>query len=103
MTTPPTPIDPATKDAWLEESLSLEEAAEFLGVEKDWLLRKRTTGQGPRFTRLSPKLIVYVRRDLVEFRDSCAHSSTAEYVPQRLARATETASESTQGGEDDAS
>lgn len=76
------PKDPEALEAWLEESLTEEEAAEFLGgvVSRQWLQRARCTpGAGPEFVPLSPRKIVYVRRDLIAFRDVKRARSTADY------------------------
>lgn len=97
------PTDPVLYQAWLEESLTTREAAEFLKVEESWLQRRRCTGDGPRFTRLTPKIFIYVRRDLLEFRDAHKHQSTSEYRTQRLPEAAEGGSgspESSEGGVD---
>lgn len=90
------PADPLAYEAWLEESLTVEQAAEFLNVEKQWLDRARQSGDGPEFFRLTPRQIVYVRRVLIAFRDARKHKSTAEYQ-----RTTDVASTSTtSSGED---
>lgn len=70
---------PLPTDAWLDETLLPDEAAEFLKVEVLWLQRSRCDGTGPKFVRLTPRQIVYVRRDLLEWRDAKKHGSTAEY------------------------
>ncbi len=73
------PQDPVAYEAWLQESLTVRDAAKFLCVEEQWLNRARMDGTGPEFTRLTPRQIVYVRRDLVRFRDDRRHRSTSEY------------------------
>lgn len=62
------------------ETLTRQEAAQFLKVTVDWLDRARTAGRGPRFSRLGPKTIRYTRRDLIAWRDGNLHSSTSEYT-----------------------
>lgn len=75
----PTPTDPVALEAWLQESLDEKDAAAFLGVEPQYLARRRSEGDSPKYRKFSYKTILYVRRDLIEWRDGKAFSSTAEY------------------------
>lgn len=77
------PQDPVAYQAWLEESLDVTEAAKFLNLDAQWLNRARMDGTGPVYSRLAPRIITYVRRDLIDWRDGKRHKSTAEY--QRVA------------------
>jgi predicted DNA-binding transcriptional regulator AlpA len=54
------------------------EAAAFLGAATQTLERWRTEGCGPPFVKLSNKLIVYDRADLVRFCETRKVSSTSE-------------------------
>lgn len=66
-------------EAWLEECLTVEQAAEFLNLDPQWLNRARVEGNGPEYIRLSPRQILYVRRTLIKYRDQHRFTSTAEY------------------------
>ncbi len=83
MSMAPPPTDPVAYQSWLEESLHSEDAADFLGVTRNWLERKRCDGTGPIFRALSTRMITYVRRDLLNFRNSKQFTSTSEYGTQR--------------------
>lgn len=67
---------------WMEEGVTEEAAAQFLGCSKWFLEKLRKKGGGPRFNRLSPKIITYKRRHLIEFQESKAFTSTSEYDRQ---------------------
>lgn len=48
-------------------------AAAFRGKQPSSLQRERWAGTGPRFVR-DGRLVGYVKRDLIEYRDQCAVS-----------------------------
>jgi hypothetical protein len=76
------PADPVAREAWLQEGLTPEQAAAFLPTTELWLQRKRTNPgkrPGPKYSRLSQKQIVYIRRDLIEYREASMYTSTSEY------------------------
>lgn len=50
--------------------VSSEEAAEFLGVSLRKMEKMRREGDGPRFVRLSSKLVRYRICDLIEFQEA---------------------------------
>jgi hypothetical protein len=85
--------DPVAHEAWLEESLDVSEAAKFLNLEEQWLNRARMTGNGPPYSRAGHRLITYVRRDLIAWRDSKKHKSTAEYQRDAADGSTSTTSD----------
>ena len=57
-------------------------AAEYLGLAISTLAKRRLTGNGPRFVRLSPRAIAYLRSDLDDWLHANRCCSTSEY-PQR--------------------
>ena len=72
---------PANKDLITAdpEALNTErEAADFLGVTTRALQKWRTTGNGPRFVRISSRCVRYRRRDLMEWSEARLKSSTSE-------------------------
>jgi hypothetical protein len=93
-----------TDQKWLHEYLTPPEAAAEFRVTVEWLQRGRTEGWGPKFRRLSPKQIVYMRLDLVAFADGKEFSSTSQYPGKPGAQdptaAPGVGSGSTGGGED---
>jgi hypothetical protein len=62
-----------------DEALSTADAARLLGCSHQWLEIQRGKGEGPKFTRLSPRMIRYLRSDLIAWLRARAHQSTAEY------------------------
>ncbi len=57
--------------------LTIEEASEFLKMNKQQLASLRFTGRGPVFRRLTPKTIRYLVADLEAWIGNSAQSSTA--------------------------
>lgn len=53
-------------------------AAQYLGIGKSTLERKRIEGSGPRFRVLGPKIIVYAIRDLDDWASMQVLFSTSE-------------------------
>jgi predicted DNA-binding transcriptional regulator AlpA len=66
-----------------DEALSTPETARLLGCSVQWLEIARSRGFGPRFTRLSPRMIRYLRSDLICWLRERAHHSTSEYDRER--------------------
>lgn len=52
------------------KQISPEEAAEFLGVSTRTMENMRRQGNGPKFVRLSHKLVRYRLCDLIEFQEA---------------------------------
>jgi predicted DNA-binding transcriptional regulator AlpA len=63
-----------------DEALDTNQTARLLGVSTQWLEICRHRGEGPTFTRLSPRMIRYVRRDVVAWLKARAHACTSEYA-----------------------
>ena len=54
------------------------EAAAHLSVSISYLAKMRLTGQGPRYSKLSPKLVLYSRADLDAWVASRVRASTTD-------------------------
>ena len=52
-------------DTHLDDLLKPSDAAEILNVSDIWLKKQRLAGAGPKFVRLSERLIRYRRSDLI--------------------------------------
>jgi hypothetical protein len=64
-----------------DESLSTVQAATFIGCSPSFLEIGRCKGYGPRFRRLSPRMIKYLKSDVIDWlRSRARHQSTAEYA-----------------------
>lgn len=59
--------------------MTTEEVARYLGVNKKTLDRMRGRGDGPRYLRLTSKIIRYRRADIEEFLDAMARTNTAQH------------------------
>jgi len=59
--------------------MTTEEVARYLGVNKKTLDRMRGRGDGPRYLRLTSKIIRYRRTDIEEFLVARARSNTAQH------------------------
>jgi len=70
---------PDKKDdpSYLDELISQEAAAEFLSTSPRFLEKRRSTGDGPPFIRISHRCIRYRRKDLIEWADSLTKTSTS--------------------------
>ena len=53
-------------------------AAEFLGLSIKTLQKRRVTGDGPRYRRISSRCIRYTRADLIAWSNSLARTSTSD-------------------------
>lgn len=62
-----------------DEALSTPDAAHVLGCSTQWLEIARTKNYGPKFTRLSPRMVRYMRSDLIAWLRERVHFSTSEY------------------------
>ena len=56
------------------------ELSEWLGVSTQWLEIGRTRNYGPRFTRVSERLICYRRADVVSWLRARSYGRTADYA-----------------------
>jgi predicted DNA-binding transcriptional regulator AlpA len=54
-------------------------AAEYVGLTVSTLAKKRPTGDGPKFIRLSPRAIGYIQSDLDDWITDRRCGSTSEY------------------------
>ena len=54
----------------LDNALSEDEAARFLGVSPSFLAKRRCYGDGPLFVKYGGKRVVYLRQDLEAWRDA---------------------------------
>jgi predicted DNA-binding transcriptional regulator AlpA len=63
-----------------DDLLSTRELADWLDVSIQWVEIGRHAGYGPRFRRIGPRRIRYLRADVMEWLDDRAHASTAEYA-----------------------
>lgn len=61
-----------------ESLISEKKAAEFLGLSIKTLQKKRGTGDGPQYIRISSRCIRYRRRDLVEWAKRLERTSTSD-------------------------
>ena len=62
------------------ELLNIPQAAYFLGVHRSFLDRRRVAGGGPRYIRLSARIIRYSKEDLLSWLDLSRRSNTSEIV-----------------------
>lgn len=63
-----------------DDLLTTAATAKWLGVSEPWLEAGRIKRYGPKYTRLSPRMIRYKRGDVLRWLKSRTHSSTAEYA-----------------------
>ncbi len=62
------------------ELLNIPQAAHFLGVHRSFLDRRRVAGGGPRYIRLSARIIRYSKEDLLSWLELSRRSNTSEVV-----------------------
>ncbi|HYU12570.1 MAG TPA: helix-turn-helix domain-containing protein [Stellaceae bacterium] len=63
-----------------DDLLSSSEVAEWLGVSTQWVEIARHRGFGPRWVRLSPRRVRYLRADVLAWLRERSHAATAEYA-----------------------
>jgi predicted DNA-binding transcriptional regulator AlpA len=64
-----------------DTSFNTMQAAAFVGCSAGYLETKRCEGGGPPFRRISPRMIRYLKSDLIEWlRSRARHQSTREYA-----------------------
>ncbi len=69
--TPPTPGDP-------DELLTEKQAAAFIKLTCRFLQARRYRGGGPAYVRVSPKVVRYMKRDLITWAKERRQTSTAD-------------------------
>jgi predicted DNA-binding transcriptional regulator AlpA len=62
-----------------DELLSTDETAQWLEVSTQWLEIMRGRSGGPRFVRISPRIVKYRRADVRLWLRQRSHASTKEY------------------------
>lgn len=63
-----------------EEMLATKEVAAWLGVSIQFLEIGRTRGYGPKFKRITDKMIRYRCGDVLDWLESRTHACTSEYM-----------------------
>lgn len=64
--------------------LTIQGAAGFLGVHRSFLDRRRVAGGGPRYIRLSARVIRYAPDDLAEWLDGNRRINTSQVLEGRV-------------------
>ncbi len=59
--------------------MTTDEVARYLGINKKTLDRLRGRGDGPRYLRLTSKIIRYRRADVEEFLETRVRTNTAQH------------------------
>jgi predicted DNA-binding transcriptional regulator AlpA len=62
-----------------DDLLSTADTADWLGVSHQWLEIGRLKAYGPKFVRVSSRMVRYRRGDVLAWLTSRTHASTAEY------------------------
>jgi predicted DNA-binding transcriptional regulator AlpA len=65
--------------AMQSEAMRPPQAANYVGLSASTLAKRRLTGDGPRFIRLSARAIGYLKSDLDEWLTARRFGSTSEY------------------------
>jgi len=65
----------------LEALIPEKKAAEFLGLSIKTLQKRRVTGDGPRYCRISSRCIRYKRADLIAWSNGLMRTSTCDAAP----------------------
>jgi predicted DNA-binding transcriptional regulator AlpA len=68
----------APQDGRAAAVMTTEEAADYLGINKKTLDRMRGRGDGPRFIRITSKIIKYRQADIDDFLTARVRLNTAE-------------------------
>ena len=61
--------------------LTVEQAADYLRVSKNYLDKLRVSGLGPPFVRLGRRKVLYRMSDLNEWVEERIYASTSQYEP----------------------
>lgn len=62
----------------LEALIPEKRAAEFLGLSIKTLQKRRVTGDGPKFLKISSRCVRYRRADLIAWANSLVRTSTTD-------------------------
>lgn len=68
----------AEDNAGFAENMRPAQAAKYLGVSKSFLDQARVAGTGPKYSKISPTLVIYRRADLDAFLIERTIRSTSE-------------------------
>ena len=63
-----------------DDLLTSEEVAKWIGTSTQFVELGRMRNYGPRYTRLSARIIRYKRSDVLAWLESRTHSQTSEYA-----------------------
>ena len=74
---PTKPAEPLTALLAEKRQVPQDEAAEFLGVSTRKMEKMRREGDGPKFVRVSSKLVRYRICDLIEYQESHLHENNS--------------------------
>jgi hypothetical protein len=69
-----------------DDMMSTKEVADWLGVSEQFLAIRRNQHNGPRFIRVSPRKIMYQRRDVLVWLERRKYASTQDYPRRSAAR-----------------
>jgi hypothetical protein len=69
-----------------DKLLTTADVADWLSVSHQFLEIGRLRGFGPRFTRVTKRMIRYRRKDVIAWLEERVHQSTAEYSPAAAGR-----------------
>lgn len=62
-----------------DQMFNTDELAKLTGLSPHWLEQARFKGIGPPFVRVSPRVVMYRRRDLLKWLEKRTHLWTGEY------------------------
>ena len=68
-----------------DELISTKELADWLGCSPQWCEIARHRGYGPKFKKLSPRRVRYMRRDVLRWLAGRTHQSTKEAARATMA------------------
>lgn len=68
-----------------DDLLTTIEVAAWIGVSVQFLEIGRGKGYGPRFKKISPRCVRYLRSDVLDWLKSRTHACTAEYRSAEVA------------------
>jgi predicted DNA-binding transcriptional regulator AlpA len=66
-----------------DELLTTDQVAAWLGLSTQWLEIGRSKHWGPKYKRITPRMVRYMRSDVRKWLESRTHGSTAEYNAAR--------------------
>ena len=62
------------------ENYRSDDAAEYIGIAPPTLAKMRMRGDGPKYSKISNRLIIYRKADMDEWLESKQFNSTSEYA-----------------------